>query len=85
MGNVFKGPFFPREPSRFVKRTIRGMLPHKQEKGRNAFKNIKCYNGVPEKLQGQKTETLEKINAAKLKKINYLSIKELSEMLGHKR
>ena len=38
-----KGPFTYRMPHRFVKRAIRGMLPYKKERGRIAFKNIKCY------------------------------------------
>ena len=51
-----KGPFVCRMPNRFVKRAIRGMLPYKKERGRKAFKNIKCYVGVPENLKSQKSK-----------------------------
>lgn len=84
MGNPFKGPFFPREPSRFVKRTIRGMLPYKQEKGRKALKNVRCYNGVPSSFEGQKIETIEKINVVRLNKTKFLKVRDISGLLGHK-
>ncbi|PIN67583.1 50S ribosomal protein L13, partial [Candidatus Woesearchaeota archaeon CG11_big_fil_rev_8_21_14_0_20_57_5] len=35
-GDTFKGPFFPTRPDLVLKRTIRGMLPYKQERGRKA-------------------------------------------------
>ena len=38
-GTPTQGPFFPRQPERFVKRTIRGMLPYKKELGRAALGN----------------------------------------------
>src|SRR3989338_6431062 len=44
-GTPVKGPFFYKMPDRFVKRSIRGMLDHKKERGGKAFKNIKCHIG----------------------------------------
>ncbi|MFC2154225.1 50S ribosomal protein L13 [Candidatus Altiarchaeota archaeon] len=46
-GNYRKGPFHQRRPDRFVRRTIRGMLPFKQERGRQAMKKIQVYMGIP--------------------------------------
>src|SRR3989338_6160993 len=46
-GQPFRGPYYPRLADRFVRRIVRGMLPHKQEKGRTAFARIMCYIGVP--------------------------------------
>jgi len=43
-----KGPFISRLPDRYVRRIIRGMLPHKQPKGNAAFKRVMCYLGIPE-------------------------------------
>lgn len=83
-GHVFSGPFFPRHPEKLVKRTIRGMLPHKQEKGKTAFKNVKCYIGVPKEFEGKKAETIEKANIKNIKKTKYLTIKEISQQLGWK-
>ena len=53
-GETLHGPYFPRTPDRLVRRTIRGMLPYKQEKGRLAFKRVKCHVGIPEDLKDKK-------------------------------
>ncbi|MBW3022862.1 50S ribosomal protein L13 [Candidatus Woesearchaeota archaeon] len=80
--NPYKGPFYPRASDRIVKRTIRGMLPYKQEKGKKAFKSVMCYVGVPSKLKDQKPETLPKANVSKLKNYKYITVGEISKLLG---
>ena len=79
-----KGPFTRRMPDRFVKRSIRGMLPYKKERGRTAFKNIKCYIGVPEKLKDQKLDTLKEANVEKVPNLKYITIKEICKHIGAK-
>ena len=79
-----KGPFFYKMPDRFVKRTIRGMLPYKKERGRNAFKNIKCHIGIPENLKNQKFDTIKNANVEKLPNLNYATVKEICVQLGAK-
>ena len=83
-GHALDGPFFPRHPEKLVRRTIRGMLPYKQEKGKKAFKNIRCYIGVPKEFEGKKAETIEKANVKNIKKTKHLTIKQVSEQLGWK-
>ena len=55
-GSSLKGPTYPRQADRLVKRMIRGMLPWDRPKGRTAYKRLRCYvadgglaapNGVP--------------------------------------
>ena len=82
-GYVTKGPFFPREPERLVRRTIRGMLPYKQEKGRKAFARIKCYQGVPKALAGQPAETVKGADASRLTSVSYITVHHLTRHLGH--
>jgi len=84
-GDVFKGPFFYRNPERLMKRTIRGMLPHKQERGRKAFKNIKCYIGVPDMFKDKKIETVESANIKKSRTTDYISIGNLVKLIGFKK
>ena len=79
-----KGPFLPRMPDRFVKRTIRGMLPYKTAKGSIVFKNIKCHIGVPDKFKNEKIETMENIDISKNNVIDYIRIKEICSSLGGK-
>ena len=79
-GNPMKGPKFSKMPDRIVKRAIRGMLPHKRERGKRALKNLRVYIGVPEKFEGEK---FEKIVAAgnKLEK-GFITVAELSSYFG---
>jgi|TARA_B100001964_G_scaffold223674_2_gene269819 large subunit ribosomal protein L13 len=84
MGTPSKGPFVRRMPDRFVKRAIRGMLPYKKERGRKAFKNIKCYRGVPDSLKDQKFDTLKEANVGKLPNLKYVSVKDICVHIGAK-
>lgn len=76
-----KGPFWPISPERIVRRTIRGMLPHKQDRGRKAYKKVKCYIGVPEELKDKKPDTIKEANISRTKS-KYVSTKEISKFLG---
>src|SRR6056297_1471259 len=42
-----RGPAYPRRPDGIFKRAIRGMLPHKKPRGREAFQNVRVYVGNP--------------------------------------
>lgn len=79
-----KGPYFYRRADMFVKRAIRGMLPFKRARGRDAFKNLKCHVGVPENLKNEKAVTIEKSNAKKLQSADYLKIKDICKAVGGK-
>jgi len=79
VGTYRKGPFFPRMPDMIVKRTIRGMISYQTPHGREAFKRLKCYIGVPKEFEGEKLEIIEE---AKKQPIDYITIKELSKSLG---
>ena len=46
-----RGPKYPRRPDRLFKRMVRGMLPWKKPKGREAFKRLKVYMGVPKEYE----------------------------------
>ena len=78
-----KGPFIPRMPDRFVRRVIRGMLPYKHERGKNAFKKIMCHIGTPDKFKNEKIETFDKINVLNSNNIRFLTIKELCKLMGN--
>lgn len=77
-----KGPYFYRRPDMLVRRTIRGMLPFKRARGRDAFKNVKCYIGVPDNLKNEKSLTIEKANVQKLYAADYLKIKDICKAVG---
>ena len=78
------GPFVFRREDMFVKRSIRGMLPYKQEKGLKAYKRIKCYIGVPEDFKNKKIEKVEKIDLNNSGILNYMTVKDLCKEMGRK-
>ncbi|MBW2966189.1 50S ribosomal protein L13 [Candidatus Woesearchaeota archaeon] len=84
MGKPQKGPFIPRRADMFVKRSIRGMLPYKQEKGLKAFKRVSCYVDVPEEFKGKKLETIDKANVSKIPNLKYITISEVCKSIGGK-
>ncbi|MBI4440225.1 50S ribosomal protein L13 [Candidatus Woesearchaeota archaeon] len=81
-GSIRKGPFFPRMPDRVVKRIIRGMLPRKTDRGRNALKRVKCYMGVPEGFDPKKFETIKEADVSKLPSLRYVQMKRVCKELG---
>jgi len=84
-GYALHGPYFPRDPLQMVKRTIRGMIPHKQGKGKLAFKRVKCYVGIPKEFEGKKLETIKEADVSKVYRTKFITIAEISKHLGHNR
>ena len=60
-GRNRRGPYYPRMPDRMLKRSIRGMLPYQEPRGRTAFRKLKVYIGVP---IGMDTANIIKIDKA---------------------
>ena len=42
-----RGPFHFRAPGKIFWRTVRGMVPHKSERGKDAMKRLQTFEGVP--------------------------------------
>lgn len=73
-GHSLKGPKYSNIPYMMMKRGIRGMLPdHRKGIGKEAFRRVMCYDGVPEEL---KEEKMLKIDA--VKKFKFIELKELA-------
>jgi large subunit ribosomal protein L13 len=84
MGTHRKGPFYYRQPERFVKRIIRGMLPHRQEKGALAFKRIRCFSGIPPGVKREDYKTIAGADVTKLRSTRYMYIKDVCKIIGGK-
>jgi len=82
-GDALKGPFFPKQPERILRRTVRGMLPWDRARGRNAYRNLKAYIGVPEELQGKKFEKT-KFDASNLN-CNFTTLGDVAIAMGAER
>ena len=83
-GYPLKSAKLSKLPDRFVRRAVRGMLPHKKERGLVAFKRVMCYNTVPAEFEG-KTETIEKAKADKLPTLKYVKVVDICNWLKGKK
>ena len=82
MGRPRTGPFIKRRSREIFKKSLRGMLPHKTTRGREALKRVKIFKGVPARLQDVKGETLESANVSKVPNLKYIRLEELTKFLG---
>ncbi|MDH5482752.1 MAG: 50S ribosomal protein L13 [Candidatus Bathyarchaeota archaeon] len=81
VGHLETGPVHYRRPDRILRRTVRGMLPYKKAKGKKAYKRLKVFIGVPDKLKDQKMETLFGVQAKKLT-CSYFTLGEFAKEIG---
>jgi large subunit ribosomal protein L13 len=77
------GPFFYRRPNLFVRRRIRGMLPWKYPRGKQAYMNLKVFMGIPKALNINESsmETFPEFSIKELKG-PYIKVSQLSAELG---
>jgi large subunit ribosomal protein L13 len=84
VGSPRRGPFHYRRPDRIVRRTVRGMIPYKRPKGKQAYKRLKVFIGIPAELKDQKMETIAEAQARKLT-CPYLTVGEFAKEIGWNR
>ncbi|PSQ28944.1 50S ribosomal protein L13 [Halobacteriales archaeon QS_9_68_17] len=73
------GPYYPKRPDGILKRTVRGMLPYKKQRGREAFENVRVYVGNPHDRDG---EVLDGTSLDRLSNIRFVHLGDVSEQLG---
>ena len=78
-----RGPYYPRRPDTIFKRSVRGMLPYKKPRGREALDSVRVYVGNPyENDDDHETEVLEGTSLDRLSNIRFVHLHEVSEQLG---
>lgn len=78
-----KGPRYPKRPDRIFKRAVRGMVPYKETRGREALENVRVYVGNPYETDDDHEATvLEDTSLDRLSNIKFVSLGEVSEKLG---
>jgi large subunit ribosomal protein L13 len=83
-GYPLKSSKLSRSPDRFVRRSIRGMLPWSQTRGREAFSRIMCYNDLPAEFASEKIMVPPSAAASKLPSLHYTTIGQICKQLGGK-
>ncbi len=76
-----RGPYYPKRPDGIFKRSIRGMLPYKSDRGRDAFERIRVYVGNPYD-DDVETTVLEGTSLDRLSNIKFVQLQEISDQLG---
>lgn len=79
-GDRHHGPFYPKQPEQIFRRVVRGMLPVKKARGREAFEKLKVFSNQPQQFSEAKKFGK---NAEQLR-CKFESLKEVSRALGAK-
>jgi len=56
--NPTRGPWHYRSPSKILWRVIRGMIPHKTERGKAALDRLKSFEGIPHPFNRLKRQVI---------------------------
>jgi len=81
-GSTEHGPYHPRRADHILKRTIRGMLPYKRMRGRDAMSRLRVYLGTPNEFAGADADTIPDASMTRLGTIKYIKLGEISKKLG---
>lgn len=84
VGGHGKGPTHYRQPHRMVRRTIRGMLPHRKSHGRNAYSRLKVHIGVPRELEAAEKQSIPEVHSSNLNR-RFVTVGEIAEAIGWKK
>jgi len=84
VGSYRHGPFHPRRPDAIVRRTVRGMLPWKNPRGKEAYRKLEVHVGVPEELRGLKAQAIPEADASQLRSRS-VTMGEIAEEIGWKK
>ena len=82
-GRNRKGPIHYRKPNAIIRRTIRGMLPYRKARGREAFRRLKVHIGTPRNFEGLEAESLPHAHIERLRG-NYITVGEIAKNIGWK-
>jgi len=81
--NPIHGPFHPRRPDTILSKMVRGMVPKCKPGGLAAFKGLRVYMGVPERIKGAKMQSFADSKITKPESY-YISIGEVAKQIGWK-
>jgi len=81
LGSQEKAPKHPRRPDNYVRRVVRGMLPWKKPRGKNAYRRLKVYIGMPKEFLGA---SVQSVPEARKSLTSPITVGELLETFGWK-
>lgn len=75
-----KGPFYPRRADLLFKRSVRGMIPWTSTSGREAYRRLRVYVGIPKQFADSEMTKIE--DASKKISGKYTTLGAISKFLG---
>lgn len=81
VGAPRRGPFHYRRPDRFLRKTVRGMVPYKQPKGKSAYKRLQAFMGIPAEFANVKMIQFDDARVADLKGPHF-TLGEMAKEIG---
>lgn len=76
------GPKYPRRPDDIFRRTVRGMLPYKKHKGREALKGLRVHVGIPSEFEKEEVKDVKEAQPKNISKS--VELGKISKLLGAK-
>ena len=77
------GVTIPKVPDRFMRRVVRGMIGRRKSSGREAYRKVKCYIGVPNEFKDKKAEQFGIKSKKSIKITDIATIEQVCEHLGY--
>ncbi len=74
-------PKRPRSPIRLFKKTVWGMLPKHNKRGKNAYRRLKAFIGVPKGFEGTEMVRFKEADASRLGR-DYVELARIARELG---
>lgn len=84
-GNIRQGPYVFKNSDAYMRRVIRGMLPHKFDRGRKALSRVRCFVGMPEAFKTKPLESFEDCHIKKVRSAKSMALSEVSHAVGGSR
>lgn len=81
--NPEHSPYWPRRSDMLFKRIVRGMLPYRLPRGKDAYRRLLVFSGVPKDFEASKELDLQGKDVRAMY-VNTTTLKELSQLLGYR-
>ncbi len=75
------GPFKPRSPEGIFRRMVRGMLPRRKSRGKEALRRLRVYRGVPDDLKGRDFIVFSDVQYRE-NPYGYVSLEDIAREIG---
>ncbi len=81
VGAPMRGPFHYRRPDKIVRIAVRGMLPFREPKGKEAYRKLSVCIGIPDEFKDRKMEVFEDAHSSKLT-CPYITVSQFAKEIG---